>query len=187
MTLQRSLLLPASLTDIAISALAGHGQYGAITGIANEHGLSRQDVYRIKDHAQQAILDGFQPQPPQQWLPEVPEADLKRGIVALYTIAPTSIDDIVDIIPVIWPGCSRSHGFIHGILHTAKHNAAARLEESDLANIDAVAIDEMFWHRHPILTGIDLDSGFLFSAEKALDRSGPVSYTHLTLPTTGSV
>ena len=110
----------------------------------------------------------------------MPEADLKRGIVALYTIAPTSIDDIVDIIPVIWPGCSRSHGFIHGILHTAKHNAAARLEESDLANIDAVAIDEMFWHRHPILTGIDLDSGFLFSAEKALDRSGPEWVSRLT-------
>ena len=180
MTLHRSHLLPASLADIAISANARQGQYGAITGIADEHGLSRQSVYRIRDHAQQALVEGFQPQQPQRWAPEVPEEDLKRGIVAMYTIAPCSIDDIVDIIPVIWPKNRRSHGYIHSVIKTAKQNAALFLEDIDLANIDAVAIDEMFWHKTPLLTGIDLDSGFLFSAEKTLDRSGPEWVSRLT-------
>jgi len=173
MTLHRSHLLPASLADIAISATARQGQYGAVTDIADEHGLSRQAVYRIREQGHQVLIDGFQKQTTQLWPPTVPEGDLRRSIIALYTIAPASIDDIVDILPVIFPGNGRCHGYIHQVILTATMQAAKLLEDIELAGIDAVAIDEMFWHKTPLLTGIDLDSGFLFSAEKTRDRSGP--------------
>ena len=174
MTLHRSLLLPpASLADIAISALAGQGQYGAVTQIARDYGLSRQQVYRLRDTGHQAIQDAFAPQQPETWQADLPKAHINRAIVALYTIAPNSIDDIVDLLPVLFNGRTRSHGYIHAVIAIAKERAAAFLDTVDLKPIDAVAIDEMFWHKTPLLTGIDLDTGYLFSAEKVRDRTGP--------------
>lgn len=173
MTLHRSLLPPASLADIALSALSGQGQYGVITQIADDNNISRQAVYRIRDEGQRALVDAFTAQPTPAWTPDVPEATLKRAIVALYTIGPNSIDDIVDLLPVLFGGLKRSHGYVFNVLDHAKHNAAAFLESVDLTPIAAVAIDEMFWHKTPMLTGIDLDTGYLFSAEKVRRRSGP--------------
>lgn len=169
----RSLLPPTSLADIAISALAGQGQYGVVTQIADQHDLSRQAVYRIRDEGQQALIENFTAEQPSTWQPDVPEATLKRSIVALYTLSPSSIDDIVDLLPVVFGGLTRSHGYVFNVLDHAKHNAARFLEAIDLAPIVAVAIDEMFWHRTPMLTGIDLDTGFLLSAETVRTRSGP--------------
>lgn len=170
---RRSLLPPTSLADIAISALAGQGQYGAVTQIAHEHDLSRQAVYRIREEGQQALIDNFTVKPPSTWQPDVPEATVKRSIVALYTISPSAIDDIVDLLPVVFGGLTRCHGYVFNVLHHAKHKAADFLDSIDLAPIVAVAIDEMFWHRTPLLTGIDLDTGFWFSAETVRTRSGP--------------
>jgi hypothetical protein len=172
MTLHRSSLLPpASLADIAISAMSGQGQYGAITHLADEYGLSRQQIYRVRDAGQQALLDAFLPIQPVPWNADVPDAQLDRAIVGLYTIAPCSIDDIVDILPILY-GRTRCHGYVHGIIDIAQERAAALLENIDLSGLGAAALDEMFWHNHPLLTGIDLDTGFLFSAEKVHKRTG---------------
>jgi hypothetical protein len=173
MTLHRSMLLPpTSLADIAIWALAGQGQYGAISHLADEYDISRQQVYRLRDTGQQALLDAFSPRQPMAWDADVPDAQLDRAIVGLYTIAPNSIDDIVDLLPILY-GRKRSHGYIHGVIATAQDRAAKLLENTDLGGIEAAALDEMFWHNTPLLTGIDLDTGFLFSAEKVTKRTGP--------------
>ncbi|CAN0454978.1 unnamed protein product, partial [Ectocarpus fasciculatus] len=96
MTLPKRSPLPStSLADIAICALAGQGQYGAITQIADEYDISRQQVYRLRDTGQQALRGVFSPQKPVLWSADVSDAHLDRAIVALYTIAPNSIDDIV--------------------------------------------------------------------------------------------
>ncbi|MEL6348704.1 MAG: transposase [Myxococcota bacterium] len=173
MTLHRSHLPPTSLSDIAISALAGQGQYGAVTQIADAHDISRQAVYRIRETGEQALLNAFSPQALPAWTPEVPKTTLDRAIVALYTIAPDSIDDIVDLLPILYGGRTHSHGYIHKIIRIAEQSAHDFLELVDLSPIDAVAIDEMFWHKTPLLTGIDLDTGYRFSAEKVRQRSGP--------------
>jgi len=180
MTLHRgSLLPPTSLADIAILALSGQGAYGTVAQIAREHALTRQSVYRLRDAGHQALLDTFSSETPASWNPDVPEATLKRSIVGLYTIAPCSIDDIVDLLPILFPGTTRSHGYIFNVLQEAQQNAAALLDNIDLSAIDAVAIDEMFWHQTPIFTGIDLDTGFLFSAEAVRHCTGPEWVSHL--------
>ena len=115
MTLASHLLPPASLADIAISSLTGQGQYGAVTQIARDYGLTRQQVYRLRDTGHQAIQDAFAPQQPATWQADLPKAHINRAIVALYTIAPNSIDDIVDLLPVLFNGRTRSHGYIHGV------------------------------------------------------------------------
>lgn len=170
---RRSLLPPTSLADIAISALAGQGQYGAVTQIADDNGISRQTVYRIRDAGQQALVQTFSNYPLPADKPDVPEANLKRAVVALYTVGPNSIDDIVDLFPILFDGTTRSHGYVFNVLKHAQQNAADFLEHIDLSPISALAIDEMFWHKTPLLTGIDLDSGYLLSAETVRRRSGP--------------
>ncbi|MFT4979760.1 MAG: hypothetical protein ACI8S6_005672 [Myxococcota bacterium] len=170
---RRSLNPPTSLADIAISALSGQGQYGAITQIAHDYSLSRQSACRLRDVGEQALLASFTPQPAPVWSADVPEATIKRSIAGLYCVAPCSMDDIVDLLPILFAGKTRSHGYIFNVLREAKENAADFLETVDLSPILAVAIDEMFWHQTPLFTGIDLDTGYLFSTEKTQRCSGP--------------
>ena len=108
MTLHRSILLPSSLADIASGAIAGQGQYGAVTTIANEHDLSRQSVYRIRERGQQALIEAFSAPARTETTIEVNDAHIQRSIVAIYTVAPSSIDDIVDLIPIVYTCGTRS-------------------------------------------------------------------------------
>lgn len=178
--LRRSLLPPASSTDIAIRALTGQGKYGAVTQIADEYDVSRQKVYRLRDAGYHAITEAFTPAQPTAWNTTLPEADLKRAIVALYVVAPCSTRDIEEVLPILY-GVTRSHGFIVNTLHDAQKAATCFLDDIDLSAIEAVAIDEMFWHHNPLLTGIDLDSGFLFSMEKVRQRTGAEWVSHLAV------
>lgn len=173
MTLQKSQLLPLSLCDIAAQALCGQGQYGAVTRIAETYDVTRQTVYRIRDEGHQALVSTFSLQEPVRWNADVPDTIVDRGIVSLYVLAHNSIDNIVDLLPILYGGLTRSHGYVWKVIHTAEQNALQFLEGIDLSDIRSVAIDEMFRHNTPVLTGIDLDSGLWFSAEKVRRRDGP--------------
>ncbi len=174
MTTPLSTLSPPSTLQLALSALAGQGQHGVVSSLAEEHGVSRQRVYRLRERARTALEGEFLP-------PEVDkrsgltltvtEGDLERAVVALRVATPSSIRDIEDVLPELY-GVHWSYGKIQGVLTSAEERAASWLSKVDLAAIDNVALDEMFSQGQPVLGGIDLDFGYLFTLEASPSRSG---------------
>jgi len=136
--------------------------------------VSRQRVYRLRERARTALEGEFLP-------PEVDkrsgltltvtEGDLERAVVALRVATPSSIRDIEDVLPELY-GVHWSYGKIQGVLTSAEERAASWLSKVDLAAIDNVALDEMFSQGQPVLGGIDLDFGYLFTLEASPSRSG---------------
>jgi hypothetical protein len=83
--------------------------------------------------------------------------------VALSIISANSIRAIQEQIPIIYPGCTVSFGYIQGVIIEAQKQAALFNKTVPLAKIESIAVDEMFSQGDPVLVGIDLNSGFLFS------------------------
>ena len=66
---------------------------------------------------------------------------------------------------------SISGGTIWNILKEASRKAEAAEKSVSLENIRHIATDEVFQNAEPVLTGVDLDSGYIFMAQAAPDRS----------------
>lgn len=173
MTDPRSTLPTSSLVPLAASALAGQGEYGVVSRLAREHGLSRQRVYELRDQGRVALEACFQSddEAVEGLALRVGEADIKRAVVALRVVTPASIRDIEDVLPELF-GIHWSYGKIQGVLADAEERAAAWLSGVDLSNIDSVALDEMFSQGKPVLGGIDLDFGYLFALDVSPTRTG---------------
>lgn len=164
-------LHPSSALQIAVSALAGQGQYGVVTELARTHDLRRQSVYDLRQRARAALEEAFAPgteAPPSLY---VAEDDVRRGIVALRAVMPASIRDIVEVLPVLFD-VRYSYGSVWNVLHEAEQRAAAFHRTVDLSGIDAVALDEVFSQGQPVLSGIDLDTGYLLLLAPQEGRSG---------------
>ena len=105
MTRPSSALPPSTAGEIAISALAGQGQYGVITDLAEEHDVSRQKVYALREQARAAIEAEFARHDDARrgsLRLEVTEDDVKRTSVALRVVTPSSIRDEVALLPIIY-------------------------------------------------------------------------------------
>lgn len=165
--------LPVSQkVDLSILALAGQGQYGAMTQLAREFGISRPTVYSAAETGLDALHERFcdEPSSPAPTV-AVDERQLERTIIALRVMLPSSLRPIEDLLPVVYPNMYVSYGKIQGILATAERRAAEHNRQADLSQIDACAVDEMFSQRRPVLAGIDLDSGYLCALELRQSRS----------------
>jgi len=156
--------LPTSLkSELAASALAGQGQYGVVTKLAERFEISRPTVYAARREAR-ATLDSHYRRAEHglRALVPVDDAQLSRMIVALRVVGQNSIRAIENLLPVLYPGVSRSYGTIQAILAEAEKRAADFNRQASLSSIRAVALDEMFSQSKPVLAGVCLDSGYLF-------------------------
>ncbi len=160
-------------TQLAASALAlqAHTLDGDLTQLACDFGVSRPTVYAAADAAHRALHVHFARAEGRDsiWL-RVDRAQLERAIVGLRAVAPNSIRDIEELIPIIYPGVHRSYGSIQAICAEAEHRADAHNHSVDLSPIRAAALDELFSQRQPVLAGIDLDSGFTFAVSLQAQR-----------------
>ena len=167
-------LLPTpAAVQLAASALAQQGQYGAVTALAQAHGLSRTSVYAYRDRAEEALDAVFSPPPEDAPLftLDIHRADLVRSLIGLRVCAPTSTRDIEDLLPILY-GHTWSHGTVHALLADAEQRAADFNRSVDLAGITHGALDEMFSQGKPVFGGVDLDSGYLFVLQQHPDRTG---------------
>lgn len=99
------MLLPAPVaTQLATAALARQGQYGAVSQLAQAHGLSRPTVYAYRGRAAKALNDAFSPPPDDAPLftLDIHRADLLRSHIGLRVCAPTSTRDIEDLLPILY-------------------------------------------------------------------------------------
>jgi hypothetical protein len=163
---------PSSPISIAVPALAGDGVYGEVTRIARNNDVTRQRVYRIREIALDAIEQAFgnERAVPINTL-AVTEEHMKRAVVALRIVLPASIRDIVEVLPILF-GVRWSYGKIQAELIGAGEHAATLLSDINLASINHLAIDEIFSQGQPVLSGIDLRSGFLTNLAGSPTRSG---------------
>ena len=146
--------------------------HGAITALGLEFGISRPTVYEVAATAEAVLERHFDPAyQGAQWL-VIDQAQLRRAVVALRTVGPDSIRVIEELIPLLYPGHSLSYGKIQSWLVEAEEQARQFNEQVSLSAVEAGALDELFSQGCPVLAGIDLDSGYLFSLAVRAHRAG---------------
>ena len=101
----------------------------------------------------------------------VTDAFMRRCVLALSYYCRVPIERIVMFFDRVI-GSHVSKGKIEKIRKEARKNAMEYEQTIPLDHIKYVAIDEIFQGEQPILTGIDLQSGYAFALEPAEDRSG---------------
>lgn len=171
-SLTRTDLQPSQKVDLAVAALAEQGEYGAVSSLAEAYDISRPTVYRAAADAKESLTEHFEQNSEQGPMVVIDEDLLRRGILALRVVGPMSIRQIEAAIPILYPGHTVSYGKIQGIVVEAEREAALFNKQADLSAIRAGAVDEMFSQGKPVLAGIDLDYGYLFSLELREGRSG---------------
>ncbi len=149
--------------------------YGSISDLAHQFNISRRTVSKVSS-AVNEVLDGMVAENTKANYfvrVDVDECQLKRSIVSLAMDGRDSIRSIEDEIAVIYPGMTRSYGYIQNVLTKAQLNSREFNRSVDLSSIKNATTDEMFSQGDPILAGIDLDFGYLFSLSHEVHRDGP--------------
>ena len=90
----------------------------------------------------------------------VDKFQLRRAIVALSITSANSIRAIQEQIPLIYPGCTVSFGYIQCVIVEAQEQAKKFNNTVPLPATQSIAVDEIFSQGSPSLAGIDLDSFF---------------------------
>lgn len=144
-----------------------------MTQLSNTYDLSRPTIYQVQKTTQVILSQHFS-QTQEQLKARtvvVNQAQLERAIIALSIMSPNSIRAIEDIIPIIYPGVTRSFGSIQALLIDAQEKARQFNEIVDLSSIKVAALDEIYSQNAPVLAGVDLDGGYLHSLELCESRS----------------
>jgi hypothetical protein len=171
--LHRTALTTPQKVECAASALAQQQEHGIKTQLSQAYGISRPTVYAAGATAQEVLKNHFEPSSSAHCLACVPvdEAQLQRAIVALRVMAPNALRPIEDMIPILYPGVRLSYGKVQGILVQAERNAHLLNRQTELSGIGCAALDELFSQGDPVLSGVDLDSGYLFALSLRERRS----------------
>ncbi len=172
--LHRTPLTTSQKSQCAVKALAGQEVHGMISAISREFGISRPTVYEARNTAGELLREHFE-QEDSAYRPvrvEVDEAQLERAVVALRVEGVNAIRPIEQLLPILYPGVRVSYGKIQSTLVQAEAQAKAFNTKVNLSPIKNSALDEMFSQGDPVLAGVDLASGYLFSLELREGRSG---------------
>jgi hypothetical protein len=143
-----------------------------MTDLAQTFDVSRPTVYDAAQTAEDVLTQYFEASFIGEQNVIVDERQLERMVIGLRIVAPNSIRAIEDLIPIVYPDVHVSYGKIQRILIDAEARAAEFNAGCDLSGIEAGALDEMFSQGNPVLAGVDLDSGYLFSLALRESRSG---------------
>lgn len=169
--LERTDLTTAQKVQCAAQALVRQA-HGAITALGIEFNLSRPTVYQAAARAEAVLEQHFSQGAIEPVTVTIDHAQLRRAAVALRVVAPNSIRAIETLLPLLYPGQRVSYGTLQSWLVEAQANAAQFNAEVPLSGCKAAALDEVFSQGDPVLAGIDLDSGYLFSLAVRAHRSG---------------
>ena len=159
--------------EFSAKALANQGIYGSVTQLSQEYEISRPTIYQVQETAQEVLSQHFSQSQEQLQAKSVlvDQAQLDRTVIALSIMSPNSIRAIEDMLPIIYPGVTRSFGSIQALLIEAQEKAEQFNNSVDLSSIKSSALDEMYSQNSPVLAGVDLDSGHLHSLELCDSRS----------------
>ena len=87
---------------------------------------------------------------------------IRQFILALILICHSSYRNVIEILDNLFDYQGVSLGTINNIVNDAVIKAFAINQKEDLTHILHITQDEIFQSGKPVLTGIDLDSGYCF-------------------------
>ena len=146
--------------------------HGVITALSVEFGISRPTVYEAAASAEAVLERHFEPASEGRVSIEVDQQHLRRAVVALRVVGANSIRSIEELMPILYPGHQLSYGKVQAWLVDAEVHAQQFNDQVVLSAIKAGALDELFSQGQPVLAGLDLTSGYLFSLAVRENRAG---------------
>ena len=152
--LNRTCLTTEQKIKLGTSIFAAQDQYGAITHLSNEFGVSRNTVYDVKSTMNTLIFEHYNIKETafQAVNVVVDKTQRDRAIVCLRSDMPASIRNIEDALPKLYPGIhSPSFGTIQSITSEAEQRAKELNDKVNLSNAVNVAMDEMYSQGDPVL------------------------------------
>ncbi len=157
--LNRTTLSSSDKRDFVLNSVRCQA-FGDISSVSSEFNVSRKTVYQTREKGLSALdkLASVSNSTPQV---SVDEAQIQRAIISLSITGANSIRDVEAILPLIYPGVTRSFGYIQNLQIQAQKNAVSFNAKVNLSPVQSIAIDEVYCKNDPVLAGIDLDSGFL--------------------------
>jgi hypothetical protein len=165
------LLGPKERQGIGVEALAGNQ---SITQLAEDYEVSRKFVYQQAHKAEQALDEAFATTAKDDevlfYLP-VTKRWLRCLILSLLLICRSSYRGVVELLRDLF-GFKISTGQVHTIARTAMERARPFNEKADLSKVGIGAHDEMFHHRLPVLTGVDVASTYCYLLSVEEQRDG---------------
>ncbi len=173
--------------EIGCTLIARSGEYGLLTRLAREHGVSRQFLYDLKKRAHEAIRTALALKPLGRTAIDrrlvVDQLALKRAILVLNQAAHASVRAIGECLREIL-GVRRSVGMIHGVLKEAAGRARALPTTALLppARPMHLEADELYAAGKPVLEVVESASGLvvvLDLAEAADETTWGVTWLEL--------
>ncbi len=157
--------------ELGCTLVARSGEYGLLTRLAREHGVSRQFLYDLKERAEEAIRAALAPRPlgrgaaKQQRL-EVDALAVKRAILVLSQAAQASVRAIGECLEEIL-GVHLSVGMIHGVLQEAASRAPRALPPVVPESPVHLEADELYAAGKPVLEVVESASGLVLELDCA--------------------
>ncbi|MBP5718321.1 MAG: transposase [Abditibacteriota bacterium] len=141
-------------------------------GIAAERfGVSRTYYYELGQKAEPTLKGIIAATELAEPVIVLNKAFRERLVLALSCYGNVSAANIIAIFEAAF-AYPISKGTIYNIMREASRKAEEAEERVSLDGIKNIATDEVFQNGEPVLTGVDLDTGYVFLAESAPDRSG---------------
>lgn len=162
-------LRPHDRQRLALEALRG----ASISGLADDHGVSRKFVRRQLGKARAGLDLAFDPPDEPDdllfWLP-VTKPWLSQLVLALALGCHSSYRGIIDLFADLFD-LDVSLGTVHNILRRAASAAGSITAQQDLSAVRFAALDEIFQAGQPVLVAADVRSGYccLLSPEEHRD------------------
>jgi len=163
---------PRQRQDLALQALA---RAETISGLAQQHEVSRKFIYQQAAKAEEALQEAFSPQEPGEdrilfHLP-VTKAWLRQVVLGLTLICHSSIRGVAELFRDVFD-YPISVGTIHAILLDAVEQSRSDNGGQDLAGVRIGAHDEIFQSGRPVLVGADVDSTYCYLLSLEEHRDG---------------
>ena len=153
---------PADRAQCAAHLLAHAGDYGVVTALSRQLGVSRPTLYAWRERAQQALLHAFSPPAP----PVASAAALERQVLTTFVAAHASARGIQTCLRTLaQQGISLAT--VTRILRDADQRALAWMATHVPPTVRALAVDEIYANdRHgAYLNVVDVHSGAVWGTE----------------------
>jgi hypothetical protein len=133
-----------------------------VSRLADDHKVSRKFVYQQRRKAQDALRHAFDP------LPDAPEvlfhlgvtkAWLRQLVLVAVLVGHSSLRGVQEMFDCLLD-LPVSFGWVHAVVADAVAKAKARNDAQDLSRVQAIALDEIFQNKKPVLSVIDVHSTY---------------------------
>jgi hypothetical protein len=164
--------------DLALESLDGRC---CVSRLADERHVSRQFVYQQQAKAKAALQNAFAPSaddPDVLFHLPLTKAWLRQFVLVAVLVGHSSLRGVTEMLDCLFD-LPASFGWVHSVVNAAIAQAKAANAAQDLSRVAAVALDEIFQNRKPVLAVVDVFSTYCCSLSQEERRDGDTWAAHL--------